>query len=151
MSRQARPAIVATTRPIPLAGGKVEVLGRKPRLLMRVKTHCREDRRAFLFACKRLGIDAIRLEGVDGDPWGYQTWFDCAGTADAIDELNDMDCVAESKFAMSLRVPVLATGSGAEKPFRRPAGKDEAGKKNSGIYTPVRGEELNEFVPADLR
>lgn len=114
MTKTARPHIMTSTLPVVLGEG-VTLDGTFARLAVRIKTGSRRQRDNFFGMCRRLGINILWTESLADDGWAHATWFDVAGTPEAIEALNARDFVTESHFVLSTRIGVVASGSCPER------------------------------------
>lgn len=102
-----RGRIVNTNRPVVTPGGAV-ITGIKPLLIVYVKPSKRHLK-DFEHRCRVHGIAATHIEG-DG-----RLAFEVTGTPEALELLTGCKCVMEWHFALNVRPPRFAAGSGPEK------------------------------------
>lgn len=113
----------------------VDVCGRKPHLLLYVRTYCDAMRRLWFQGLRHTGCVVVEQIPVgDMDEHGHYKTLVCrvVGTPDQLESLVMYGCVERWEYVLNARVGFKAVGSGPEKMRPMPKGTMEAG---TGIRT----------------
>lgn len=104
MSKQARPKRSLTST-LPVMIGGVELLGRKPKILARIKTGSREMRDTWDFTCRRNGLVAVLLQD-----YGHNAYYEVIGTVPGLTQLINSKCCMHWEFELVKQIARQGTG-----------------------------------------